>query len=156
MPLCSLVKFTLPCVFRHSKLYSYLKGFKERFCMPDFLEHQFNNYYIKLRPNDTFRKELAVFGLPDMLNYFNSSEICLDLRFAVLNNKENRNIIVLYLLLQYLNDISFSSLRGARFVTYVSEQAPQSRWIWRGMRLPHPDLSGLTTTREVLSNVINI
>jgi hypothetical protein len=60
--------------------------------MPDFPQQQFNNYYIRLRPNDLFRKRLAIFGFPDMLNYFNSSEICFDLRLGVPNKKENRNI----------------------------------------------------------------
>ena len=39
------------------------------------------------------------------------------------------------------------SLRGARFLAYASEQAPQSRW---GMRLPRPDKSGLAMTKSVV------
>jgi len=60
--------------------------------MPDFPQQQFGNYYVRLRPNDSFRSRLALLGLPDMLNYFNSSEVTLDLRFGVQNNKENRSI----------------------------------------------------------------
>ncbi|HUW46451.1 MAG TPA: hypothetical protein VMW50_11735 [Dehalococcoidia bacterium] len=60
--------------------------------MPDFPQQQFNNYHVRLRPNDSFRKRLAVWGFPDMLNYFNSTEIAFDLRLRVTNNEENRNI----------------------------------------------------------------
>jgi len=40
------------------------------------------------------------------------------------------------------------SLRGARFLAYASEQAPQSRW--EAMRLPRPDKSGLAMTKSVV------
>lgn len=60
--------------------------------MPDFPERQFGNYHIRLRPNDEFRHRLTILGLPDMLNYFNSSDICFDLRVAIPNSKENRSI----------------------------------------------------------------
>ena len=60
--------------------------------MPDFPTQQFNSYHLRLRPSDELRQGLAALGFPDMLNYFNSSEICFALRLMVPNRKENRDI----------------------------------------------------------------
>jgi len=43
-----------------------------------------------------------------------------------------------------LRGASATSLRGARFLAYASEQAPQYRW--SDMRLPRPNRSGLAMT----------
>ncbi len=61
--------------------------------MPDYPNIKFGDYLVRLRPNDNDRKKLNNLGFPDMINYFNSSEINFDLRVAAKNRKQNRNII---------------------------------------------------------------
>ena len=65
-----------------------LKGLR----MPDYPEYTFGNYNLRLRPNDILRMGIARLGLPDLLNFFNASNIELMLRVGVPNKKENRNI----------------------------------------------------------------
>jgi hypothetical protein len=62
--------------------------------MPDFPLREFGKYHVRLRPSDWFREMFDSLSLP-VLNYFNSSETCFDLRVTVPNIKENRHLSVL-------------------------------------------------------------
>jgi hypothetical protein len=60
--------------------------------MPDFKEFDWGAYKFRLLPNDTLRKTIALCGLPDFLNYFNSSDIALDLRVSIPKCRDTKNI----------------------------------------------------------------
>lgn len=60
--------------------------------MPDYPEYTFGIYSLRLRPNDSLRMGIARLGLPDLLNFFNASNIELMLRVGVPNKKENKYI----------------------------------------------------------------
>jgi hypothetical protein len=62
--------------------------------MPDYPEQNWGIYNLRLRPADPFRMEMAKYGLPDILNYFNSTDICLALRIKLPNKKEYRDLLI--------------------------------------------------------------
>ncbi len=76
-----------------AKVYNALKRKINRgLGMPDYPEYTFGIYSLRLRPNDSLRMGIARLGLPDLLNFFNASNIELMLRVGVPNKKENKNI----------------------------------------------------------------
>jgi len=90
-----LVQYTRGCWVKFTRCAACLKGLysccNENLRMPDFPLRQFNNYYVKLRPNDWLRSTFDDLRLP-FFNYFDSSETSFDLRLAVPNIKENKNL----------------------------------------------------------------
>jgi hypothetical protein len=76
--------------YKLKRVYNLLKKKLKGLRMPDYPSYDFGEYNLRLRPNDPIRKRIYVYGLPDIINYFNSSIINFDLRIRVVNNKDNR------------------------------------------------------------------